>query len=164
MQQECYAKALQVLHDTSTRQLTQAESTQVLILESRVLRGIGLTDKAVTLLAKREKYVIDDSLKAQIGCELSDCYIEQGQLDLARKKLVHILEADGSEPVAHKTALKLADVCRQLGLDDQAISVASELLRSHPSDAIEQEASKLLAAVYHKRKDYDRAALLLMEQ
>lgn len=162
MRQNDFAGAFGVLSETSSRQLSQADSVHILLLKSKALRGMGLTDKAILLLAEREEYIIDDLLKTQVGYELSDCYIEQGQYPQAYKKLAKILEGSDSGPEAHKIALKLTQVCLLLGLDDQALSVGSKLLSLNPSAEIEQQALELVASVYEKQKNYDRAALVLM--
>ena len=164
MYQERFVEALQILNDTSLRQFSQAESVQMVFLKSQALRGMGLVDKAIMLLNERREYVLDELLKGEIGYELSACYIEQGQLELARKELVSILEEADSGPLAQKTALKLAEVCLELGFDTQVLSVGSQLLSSHPQEAIEQKMLELLATVYRKQKNYDRAALVLMGQ
>ena len=106
LKQQRYVEAFEVLNETDTRQLSQADSIQMLILKSQVLRGMGLTHKAITLLTEREEYIIDDIEKNRIGYELSECYIEQDKLELAYKKLVDILEGAESGALAHKAALK----------------------------------------------------------
>lgn len=162
MDQNRFGEAFGVLSEATARQLSQADTVHLLLLQSKALRGMGLTENAAALLTEREGYILDDSLKGQIGYALSDCYIELGQYDLAYKKLAAILEGSESGEEAHQFALKLAQVCLTLGLDDQALSVGSELLDLKPSVLIEQQALEVLAAVYRKQQNYDRAALVLM--
>ena len=106
----------------------------------------------------------DSQLAAEINFELSECYIEKGDLDLARKKLVKILELAEAGPLAHQSALNLADICLKLGQDSQAISVCTQLLDLEPPEQIKQEALQLLATAYNQRKNYDSAALALLGQ
>jgi tetratricopeptide (TPR) repeat protein len=162
MHQNRFGEAFGVLSEADSRQLSLADSVQMLLLKSKALRGMGLADKAANLLIVREETVLDDLLKAQIGYELSDCYIEQGDYHLAYKKLAQILEGSDSGPEAHKIALRLAQVCLTLELDDQALSVGSELLSLEPAEPIGQRTLEVLAAVYQKQKNYDRAAMVLM--
>ena len=164
MKQERFIEAIQVLNDSSSRQLSQTESVELLLLKSQAMQGMGLPEEAVKLLINERAYVIDDVLKTRIGLQLSECYIEQGRFNLAYKELATLLEGVDSGPLAHETAFKLAKVCRQLGMDSQVLSVGSQLLEMHPSKAIEQETLELLATVYHKQQNYDRAALALMGQ
>jgi tetratricopeptide (TPR) repeat protein len=164
MKQECFIEAIQVLSDASSRQLSQTESVELLLLKSQALRGMGLSEEAVKLLMSERAYVIDDVLKTRIGLHLSECYIEQGRFNLAYKELTMLLEGVDSGPLAHETAFMLVKVCRQLGMDSQVLSVGLQLLEMHPSRAIEQETLELLATVYHKQQNYDRAALALMGQ
>jgi tetratricopeptide (TPR) repeat protein len=162
MEQNRFGEAFGVLSEATARQLSQADTVHLLLLQSKALRGMGLTENAAALLTEREGYILDDSLKGKIGYALSDCYIELGQYDQAYKKLAAILEGSESGPEAHKIALKLAQVCLSLGLDDQALRVGSELLSLKPSMLVEQQALEVLAEVYRKQENYDRAALVLM--
>ena len=164
LEQGALIQAIGILNETSLRQFSQENSVHLLLLKSRVLRGMGLVDKAVTLLADKEAYLLDDQLKARIGYELSECYCEQGGPELAYKSLSKTLEWADSGPLAHKTLLKLAEVCLALELDAQAKSACSRLLGMQPSGPIRQKTLELLAAVYDKQKNYERAALALMGQ
>jgi TolA-binding protein len=152
LKQGALIQAMSILHETSLRQFSQENSVQLLVLKSRVFRGMGLADKAVTLLADKEAYLLDDQLKAQIGYELGECYCEQGELQLAYKSLSKTLEWAGSGPLAHNTLLKLAQICLTLELDDQAQSACSRLLGMQPSGPIRQKTLEFLAAVYNKQK------------
>lgn len=164
MEQECFIEALQALNDADSRQLSQEESIRLLLLKSRALRGMGLPEKAVVMLRDREEYLVDGRLKAQVGCELSDCYIEQGLYELAHKKLASILESTASGPTAHRAMYQLANVCHKLGLDVQAMNLCSQLLSVQPAGSLKRETLELLAAIYRRQKNYDRAALALLGQ
>ena len=161
---ECFVEALSILNDASARQLSQAESVQILLLKSSVLRTVGLTDKAITLLSEKEAYIIDEELKNQIRYERSECYIEQNQLDLAYRELANILEKTGYTSFGYKVACRLTDVCSQLGMDAEAMKISAELLNTDPPAPIKHKALALLAMIYNKQNNYDRAALVLMGQ
>lgn len=164
MAQERFVEAISVLNDTASRQLVPADSVQILLLKSRAFRGVGLTERAIGLLTEREAYVIDDVLKNQIRYELSDCYIERNQMNLAYRTLSKILEETGDTDLGYQVACRLTDVCVRLGMDAQALSVGSQLLNMDPPDAIKNETLRLLAAVYRRQNNYDLAAMVLMGQ
>jgi len=165
IQQERFVKALDTLEDIhSSVVLSQKESIEILLLKSKTLRAIGLVDKAIAILGDRADYISDTQLNAQICFELSDCYIEKGNLNLARKKLIEVLALAELGPLSHKSALRLAEVCLQLGQSDHVISVCSQLLNSQPSEQTKQKALELMATAYNQQKNYDRAALALLGQ
>ena len=164
IEQEKFIQAIETLNEASSRHLSQDGSIRMLLLKSRSLRGIGLIDNAIVILNDREEYLIDNLLKAQVSYELSECYIEQGELDLAYKKLSKTLGYAAPGPMTHKILYKLVDVCLLLGLDSQAESICSRLLSLDPPEPIKQKTLEYLAAVYNKQKNYDRAALALLGQ
>ena len=164
MQQGHFVRALNMLEDIHPVALSQKESIEILLLRSKALRAMGLVDKAIVILGDRAEYIPDTQLKAQIYFELSDCYIEIGNLNLAHKKLVEVLVLAESGPLSHKIALRLAEVCLQLGQNNQAISICSQLLDLQPSEQIKQKTLDLLAMAYKQQKNYDRAALALLRQ
>jgi tetratricopeptide (TPR) repeat protein len=163
MQQEHFVKALDILENIHTAVLTPSEATGILVLKSKAFRAIGLIDKAIALLVPRINYTEDPVLKTQISFELSECYIEKGSLKLAQKKLSDILTLAESGPLTHEIAYRLADVYRQMGRDGQAISVCSKLLVLNPSDQIRQKTLDLMAMAYNSQKDYNKAALALLD-
>lgn len=162
IQQGHFVKALDTLENIHSVVLSQQESIAILLLKSKVLRAMGLVDKAVAILGDRTEFISDPQLKAKVSLELADCYVNKENFELARKKLAEILIVIESGPLAHEIALKLAAVCLKLGQDSQAASVCLQLLDLEPSEQIEQKTLELLATVYNQQKDYDRAALALL--
>ena len=173
LQQGHFVRALDMLEDIHSVALSRKESIELLLLRSKAFRAMGLVDKAIAILGDRAEYIPDPQLKAQVCFELSDCYIEKGDLDIARKELADVLVLTESGPLSQKIALRLAEVCLRLGQTSQtahacqeflaqAISVCLQLLDLQPSQQIEQEALDVLAAAYNQQKEYDRAALALL--
>jgi tetratricopeptide (TPR) repeat protein len=162
MQQGHFVQALDILEDIHSVVLSQQESIAILLLKSKVLRAMGLVDKAIAILGDRAEFISDPQLKAKVSLELADCYVNKENFELARKKLAEILIVIESGPLAHEIAIKLAAVCLKLGQDSQAVSVCLQLLDLEPPEQIKQKALELLATVYNQQKDYDRAALALL--
>ncbi len=163
-QQGHLVQALDMLENIHSAALSQKESIEILLLKSKVLRTMGLVDNTIAILGDRAESISDPQLKAGIYFELSECYIEKGDLNLAHKKLTEVLVLTESGPIAHKTALQLAEICLQLGQHNQTISVCSQLLDLQPSEQIKQETLELMAMAYDQQKNYDRAALALLGQ
>jgi tetratricopeptide (TPR) repeat protein len=162
IQLEDLVGALVVLENTRSWQLSSEESIEILLLKSKVLRSMGLVDKAIVALGDRAEYLPDSQLKARISFELAQCYIAKGDLEFARGKLTEILVMVEPGFLAYEIALRLAEVCLKLDQNSQAISICLQLLDSGPSAPIVQKALEILAAAYNRQKDYDRAALALL--
>lgn len=163
MQQGYFVRALDALaKDSRPVVLSQQESIAILLLKSRLLKAIGLVDKAIAILGDRVEYVTDPRLKVEISLGLADCYIHKGDFEPARKKLAEILVVIEPGDMAHEVALKLAGVCLKLDQDHQAVSVCLQILNSAPPEQIKQQTLDLLATVYDRQKDYDKAALALL--
>ncbi|HEW79117.1 MAG TPA: tetratricopeptide repeat protein [Phycisphaerales bacterium] len=162
MQQGRLVEALDVLENVRSGVLSQKESVEMLLLKSEIFRAMGLVDKAIAALSDRSQYLSDPQLKARISFELTNCYIAEGKLELARSNLTEILVIVEPGPLADQVALKLADVCLKLGQNSQTVSICSQLLDSGPSAAITQKALGLLATAYNRQKNYDRAVSALL--
>jgi len=159
-----FIKALDVLENIQSWQLSQKESIEILLLKSEILRTIGLADKAIAALRDRNEYTTEPQSKAKISFELAKCYITKGDLQLAQKKLTETLMTAEPGPLAHEVTLELADVCLKLGQNSQAISTCSQLLNSALPAQIKQKALHIMAAAYNQQKNYNKAALTLLGQ
>jgi tetratricopeptide (TPR) repeat protein len=159
---ERFVEALGVLDSVELWRLSQKENVKVVLLKAEVLRRIGLVDKAVSVIGDRADYVSDVQLKARILFELAQCYKADGRLELARRNLSDILVIAEKGLLFDSAAIELADVCKKLGRNSEAISVCVQLLNSQPQDDVKKQALSILAYVYRSQKDYDNALLALM--
>ncbi len=164
IQQEHFVQALNLFENTHSVVSSQKESIEITLLKSRVLRTMGLVDKAIEAIGDKAEYISDPQLKAKISLELTDCYIAKGNLERARRELTEILVTVEPGPLAHEITIELADVCLKLGQNSQVISVCSQLLGLEPSEQIRQKALNILATTYKQQRNYDRAALVLLGQ
>lgn len=92
----------------------------------------------------------------------AQCYKADGRLELARRNLSDILVIADKGLLFDSAAIELADVCKKLGRNSEAISVCVQLLNSQPEDDVKKQALSILAYVYRSQKDYDNALLALM--
>jgi len=162
IQQEQFVEAFDVLENIEPWNFSKRESIEILFLKSKVLRKTGLIDKAIATLGNRAEYISEPQLKARISFELSKCYIAKGSLGLARRNLTEILVFVEPGPLAHEIALKLADVCLELGQNPQTVSICLQLLDLAPSPPVKKKTLDLLATAYRRQKNYDKAALILL--
>ncbi len=164
IKQERFIEALTLIDSIQPWQFSQKESIEILLTKSKILRTMGLVDKAISVLGDKADYIPDLQLKAKLSFELAKCYIAKDNLELARKDLTKILVLIEPGPLAQEVALELADVCLKLGENSQAIYVCSQLLDSDPSEQIRQKTLSVLAMAYKQQKKYDKATLILLDK
>lgn len=164
MEQEHFVEALDVLENVRPWRFSQKESIDILLLKSRVLRAMGLVDKAIAALGDRAEYTSAPQLKAKISFELAKCHAAKGNLELASSSLTKSLILVEPGPLAHKAACELADVCLKLDRNSQAILICMQLLDLGPSAQIKQKALNVLATAYKRQRNYDKAAAALLGQ
>ncbi len=161
---ENFVQALTLLETIDSWQFSTKESIEILLLKSKVLRLMGLPDKAIAVLGDNAEYLPDSQLKIRMYFELANCHIAKGDLDFAHKKLTDILISATPGPLSHEIALRLAEVCLDIGQSSQTITVCRQLLDSEVSSQIRQKALKVQAAAYNQQKNFDNAALALVGQ
>ncbi|MHC4241087.1 MAG: tetratricopeptide repeat protein [Planctomycetota bacterium] len=161
---ENFVPALTLLETIDSWQFSTKESIDILLLKSKVLRLMGLPDKAIAVLGDNAEYLPDSQLKIRISFELANCHIVKGDLDFAHKKLTDILISAAPGPLSHEIALRLAELCLDIGQSSQTITVCRQLLDSEVSSRIRQKALKVQAAAYNQQKNFEDAALALVGQ
>ena len=161
---ENFVEALTLLETIDSWQFSTKESIEILLLKSKVLRLMGLPDKAIAVLGSNAEYLPESQLKTRMSFELANCYIAKGDLDFAQKQLTDILIGAATGPLSHEIALRLAEVCLDLGQSSQTITVCQQLLDSEAAIQIRQKALKVQAAAYNQQKNFDNAALALVGQ
>jgi tetratricopeptide (TPR) repeat protein len=162
IQLENFIDALTLLENIDSWQFSKKESFEILLLKSKVLRLMGLPDKAILVIGDTAEYLLGSPLKTRMSFELANCYIAKGDLDFAQKKLTNILMSAAPGLLANEITLKLAEVCLELGQSSQTVTVCRRLLDSEVSTQIKQKAQKVLAAAYNQQKKFDDAALALL--
>jgi len=164
VEQRKFIQALDALENVDFWQFSQAESVKILLLKSRILQDMGLMAKATTVLGDQAEYISDPQLKAEILFDIANCYITQGQLQLAHEELTNLLLVVRPGPLAYKIAIRLAEICSMLGLDSQVISVCTQLMDSDVPEQTRQKATVILAMAHNGQQDYDSAALALLDK
>ncbi|KPJ66612.1 MAG: hypothetical protein AMJ43_07495 [Coxiella sp. DG_40] len=164
IEQKHFVEALDILENVYALHFSQKETTEILLLKSKILRAMGLPNKAIAALGDRVEYISDPQLKAKISLELTKCHIAKRNFEHAYNNLTEILVLVEPSPLAHEITLNLADVCFKLGQNSQTISICTQLLNLKPSTQLKEKALQLMATAYSRQKSYDRAALALLGQ
>ena len=163
IQKESFLEAMAVIENAQNRRLPQRENIQLLLLKCKLSRKMGFADKALASLDQMDEYIDQPQLKAACLHESALCLIELGRLELARRNLTDFLVIAQKDDLYSQACLKLADVCLQLGKNDNAISVCTQILDSKPDSLLREKALVLMSYAYKQKKNYDKAAMALAE-
>lgn len=162
IQQGHYLEALNTLEGTHAWQLSQQETIELLLLRARVLRSIGLIDKAVAILGEKAQYLPSPELKGKIALELTACYRDQGQFEQARAVLSETFALVEPGALAEELGSELARISMRVGQATQAVSVCTQLLEHTTSPIARRRIRALLAEAYRAQKRYDQAVSVLL--
>jgi tetratricopeptide (TPR) repeat protein len=162
IEREQFVRALGILEDIQVKQFSQEDSVRIILLKSKVLRAMGLFDKAIAILGDKAEYTLDPQLGARISFEIAKCHVDQGDWMQAEEKLTEVLVVVESGPLAYDASMTLVEVCLQLGRDTQAIDICRQSLDVGLTGNDRGRTLRLLAKAYNQQKDYDKAAMALM--
>ncbi len=162
IQRQDYVGALRMLENIHPISFSQEQSAQLAVLRSTILRQMGLTGEAITILQDKAKYLTEPQQKAVVILELAECLIDSGDLEAARKNLAEVLGLAKPGDLAEKATVELADVCLRLGEASQTVSLCTRVLETTESPQLKQRVACLLADAHNKEKNYDKAALALL--
>jgi tetratricopeptide (TPR) repeat protein len=164
MKKDNFVQALSLLDNISNVAMTNEESIHLLLIQSKLLRSMGLYDKALAVFGDKLEYTFDPQLKAEIYYEMAMSYIAKKDLENASKLLSENIILTKPGEMMYQSALQLAQVCLDLERNDQAISVCRQLLDLEPTKEVKQKALELLASAYKRNQNYEGAALALLGQ
>ncbi len=162
IKQEHFIEALGVLENVQSSRLSQVENVEMLLLKSRIFRQMGFVNKVIASLGDRAEYVSEPKLKARMLFELAGCYIEEGRLELARRNLAQVLVLVERGSFSDEAAVELADVCLRMGQGEKTVELCTKILEFEPEERIKKRARLLLAEAYKQQKEYEKAALALL--
>jgi len=163
IEQDQLIDALNILENAHAWQLSQQETIELLLLRARILRTIGLVDKAVSLLEEKGAFLPSPELKGKVSLELAQCYNSKGNYEKARGALSGTFSLVEPGPLAHRIGCELAQACLRVDQPKQTISVCKQLLEYAATVPERQEIRNLLAEAYRKQGYYDLAVATLLE-
>jgi predicted negative regulator of RcsB-dependent stress response len=157
-----FVDALDLLGNIDSWQFSEHEYMQLLILKSRVYRNMSLYSKAISTLADKAEYIADKQLKSQMLYEIALAKIEMGNLNSAYNTLMETIRVCEPGAFNDQITITLAEICLKLNRDEQVSNLCSELIRNSSSQQIKQQARLLVADVYRRQNNFDKAALALL--
>ncbi len=164
MQQQLFVEALNILEGTQAWQLSQQETVELLLLRTQALRSIGLTDRAIALLAEKGAFLPSPDLKAAVALELARCYTSKGELESARETLSKTYTLVKPGPLARRLGGELARICLRLNRPGQAIAVCEQLLQDAEPGPDRELLLKLQTDAYRRQGQYGRAVASFLER
>lgn len=155
-----YVEALEVLEGISEPRLSQKQACDFLLLRSRILREMDLTDTAVSLLRRRREFIADSGQRARLGVELARCYFQTGDWAAAEKELTEALyDLEGVEEMK-EAMLLMAKTAFERGRLTTAEDLCHQILSMEKTDSpMRSEVFILLGRVYEGQKRPADAAL-----
>jgi tetratricopeptide (TPR) repeat protein len=155
-----YVEALEILEGISESRLSQKEACDFLLLRSRTLREMDLTESAVSLLRRRREFLADAGQRARIGVELARCYLQTEDWTAAEKELTEALyDLEGSEEIKEAMLLMAKAAFAQGRLSAAEEWCHQTLSMDKSGTPVHQEAFVLLGQIYEAQKRPAEAAL-----
>ncbi|UCH87208.1 MAG: tetratricopeptide repeat protein [Dehalococcoidia bacterium] len=162
---ERYADAVTQLEAYIDTKPTQEESLRARFLLGQTYATLGEGDKARQSL---EDYADDEGPAAVYArLELAQLLVQEGRHDKAAQELEKALALDVPPSLAPTLFLRLADIYRETGDDEQAIQWYERLLQESNSDTYKALALSRIASVSRRLGDGERwqqALLDIVEQ
>ncbi|MCE5186600.1 MAG: hypothetical protein LLF76_10795 [Planctomycetaceae bacterium] len=158
--QENYLQALTILEDIPEQRLNQEDACEILSLKARIYRDIDLPDSAISLLRRRIEFITEAPLRAKVSVELAQCYLSNGELEIAAKQLGEAFYELPEGLPRQQCGYLLAQTNFKLGQLPQAQSHCLGTLGSGIEDStLRADLFGLLGEIYNSQKMYEKAAL-----
>ncbi|MBN1556135.1 MAG: tetratricopeptide repeat protein [Phycisphaerae bacterium] len=157
--QEDFISALGVLNHLAKETLTKEQECRKAVLTARVLRELGLAEKARSVLKLQLSVTDTGDLKAEVGIELARCHMAVEDYDSAQKLLTEILPLLQNNRSLWLAEVLLAEVCLKLDEPDQAIGIVRKVRASAAPIDLQRQASKILGEAFLRKREYEKAAL-----
>lgn len=154
-----FTGAVGALTGIGNKPFTPEQRCRYLLLLSRAYRMMGLPDKAAAVLRREIASISDARGGVEIEVELAKCYVASGDLSAARLLLTAVMPKAAPGEVAGGVKCELADVCLKMEKPGQALTIASEVLKSSCPVPMRQRALNIMGRAYLLQRDYEKAAL-----
>ena len=156
---ERYAGAVTELEAYIDAKLSQEETLRARFLLGQTHATLGEGDKARQSL---EDYADDEGPAAVYArLELAQLLVQEGRHDKAVQELEKALALDVPSSLTSSLFLRLADIYRETGDDEQAIQWYDRLLQESPSDTYRALALSRIASVSRRLGDGDAVYLIV---
>ena len=164
IEREEFVKALDALENIRSVSLSQQQFVEMLIQRSTIYRNLGLWETAIDVLKTRSDFIMEKDLNAKISLELANCYLANDNLEMGRSYLSDVLRDAEPGEMSQNATKKMAQVCLELGYNEQAVSFCRRLLDSNIKESMKSEITKILAQALNREKKYEEAVIVLTTQ
>jgi len=162
IQQEELIEALDIIEGISSWQITEDDYIELIIKKAKILRSMGLLNKALLTLGDKDTYLVNQQLKAKIALERANIALAQNDPNLAYDNLVETITYIEPGPLAQEITCKLADISLKIAKYQQSLLFCRQLLKSKPDTDLKDKALYIMAKAHRSQKDYNQAALCLL--
>jgi len=154
-----YAEALALLARIDPAAAPAERVDRATLLEVRVLRAMGLPDRATRALMDRRPKAASPRTAIEMEIALARCCVDLDRLDDARRLLETVVAHLEPGPLAQAAWADLAEVHLSAGRTAEAITAARRVLDESANADLRRQALDTLGRAYLQSNDYDRAAL-----
>jgi tetratricopeptide (TPR) repeat protein len=162
--QEEFVNALGVMQELEKLDLTGEQLCQKALNTARLLREIGLVDKARNELRTELNQMNDPSQRGRIAIELARCHILGGDYESARQLLSQVMPDLRQGPELTEATVLMAEVSLLRGRPARAVQIAQPLLEGSASQAVRRKALRVIGEAYLDLKEYERAVMAFSGQ
>lgn len=160
IRQQNYVEALEILEQIPETELNQQQACEVMLLRSQILRDIGLTESALSLLRRRIEFIAEADIRARLSVELARCYLETGDLAVAEKELSDAIYDLRDRAEIERAMVLLARIFYRRGRLDMAEELCRQMLaQKQENPQVRREVFLILGGVYRDQERYEQAAL-----
>jgi tetratricopeptide (TPR) repeat protein len=160
VERQCYASALGLLKQVEKEKLTEDQYVQVVLLQGRSLRAMGLAEESVHLMRAALGRVDSESAQSAIRMEMVRSYIQGGQRDEACVLLVEMLPKLPTGQ-SQQAQCDLAELSLDAGRLTLAEALCRQLLAGKTPDELRSHARELLGQILVREGHYDQAVAVL---
>jgi len=154
-----YAEALALVARVDPAVAPAEHADRATLLEVRVLRAMGLPDRATRSLMDRRPKAAGPRTAIEMEIALARCCVDLGRPDDARRLLETVVAHLDPGPLAQTAWADLAEVHLSAGRTEEAIAAARRVLAESAAPDVRRRALDTLGRAYLRSNDYDRAAL-----
>ncbi len=159
-----FVDALERLEDVYPSVHSDTAAIEILLLKSRVLREMGLPEKAAVFLNEKNQFVTDPKIKARICMELAYCSIAQKHDQHACQYLDKLLVTTNRETLTNETGIRLAELYMILNQNQKTIEVCKMMLERSLSESQRNSILHILGQAYQQQHHYDKAVMAFLGQ
>ncbi len=163
IQRNDFLKAWDTLQSVNNTGFSIQKTVGLVCLKARVLRKMGLNEKAVFMIKEKEDYVNNYSLKGYLLYQKALCLFESAMVEEGEKILDELFNRLERSDLRYDTGIKLAELNLEKENSEKTETICKNILDGHLAEDQKIKALKLLARSYKKQKMFDKAAVTILK-